>query len=219
MDADLAAFTGLPPSRTHRLLEFDKAVVEPRLKLRVTGSAPYPGMRITLAPLAYVRQPEFWGVEVVGTLPEPRPPMATPYEVELDLPGPMGTVGVEVVGSGLTERIILAEGEPIHTETPVELRGLVKDASGWPLPGVAVRADSPAYTFATGSSAVTDEEGRYAMNLAGPGRYRICTDVPGYLEARGETEVREGAAARQDFYLMSVASIEDGPDDDDRTAA
>ena len=210
MDADLAAFTGLPLSRTHRLLEFDKAVVEPRLRLRVSGSAPYPAMRITLAPLAYLQQPGFWGIEVVGTLPEPRSPQLTPYEVELDLPGPMGTAGIEVIGAGLTERIVLAAGDPVHPRAEVELRGLIKDASGWPLPGVVVRADSPAYDFAAGISAVTDGEGRYTMGLVGPGRYRITTETPGYLEARGETVVREGPAARQDFYLIPIESIEDG---------
>jgi carboxypeptidase family protein len=208
MDADLTAFAGLPLSRSHRLLEFDKAVVEPRLKLKVSGSAPYPAMRITLAPLTYADRPEFWGVEVVGTLLEPQPPRPTPYEIELDLPGPMGTAGVEVVGAGLTERIVLAGGDPVRERAPVELRGVVKDASGWPLAGVAVRADCPEYEFAAGISAITDDEGRYAMDLAGPGRYRITTETPGYLVGRGETEIREGAAARQDFYLISVESAE-----------
>ncbi|MET0492777.1 MAG: carboxypeptidase regulatory-like domain-containing protein [Actinoplanes sp.] len=210
MDADLAAFTGLPLSRTHRLLAFDKAVVEPRLKLRVSGSAPYPAMRIALAPLAYPQQPAFWGIEVVGTLSEPRPPGPTPYEVELDLPGPMGTAGIEVIGAGLTERIVLAAGDPVQPRIEVELRGLIKDASGWPLPGVLVRADSPAYEFAAAISARTDAEGRYTMGLVGPGRYRIVTEASGYLGSRAETVVREGSVARQDFYLTPIESIEDG---------
>ncbi len=209
MDTDLAAFSGLPLSQTHRLLGFDHAAVEslesfpPQLVLRVRGTAPYPAMRITLEPRIYVRQPDYWGIEVVGMLIEPEPARPTPYEVALDLSGPMGTEGIEVIGAGVTKRILLAKDDPAGGQTQVVLRGIVKDSGGWPLPGVLVRADAPGQESA-GISGTTDGDGRYSMRLAGPGRYRITTEMPGYTHALGEIEVRAGWAARQDFYLAPL---------------
>ena len=36
--------------------------------LIVKGKKPYLNMRVLLAPLIYARQPEYWGIEVIGCL-------------------------------------------------------------------------------------------------------------------------------------------------------
>jgi hypothetical protein len=212
MDADqLAAYGSLPLSRSHRLLDFEEADVDiresdpPQLMLRVRGTAPYPAMRITLEPRIYLQQPDLWGIEVVGVLVEPGSPRPTPYEVRLDLSGPMGIKGIEVVGATRTSQILLAAGDVVGERgRPAALRGVVKDSSGWPLRGVTVVARTPAYEFPRGLAAQTDTEGRYTMQLPGPGRYRVTIEMDGYAGAVGETEVRVGGTARQDFYLTPL---------------
>lgn len=108
----------LPVAQSGRLITFDTAQVvttmiyPPRPVLVVSGHKPYPTMKVELVPLVYIRRPEYWGIEVVGS---PRgaaiqamPAVMTPYTVELDLAGVTGTVGIEVIGANGTEQIPLA---------------------------------------------------------------------------------------------------------------
>jgi hypothetical protein len=108
----------LPVAQSGRLIDFHTAHVitpmiePPRPTLLVSGDKPFPGMRVELVPLVYVRQPEYWGIEVVGT-PAGAPasvlrPRPTPYAVEMLLNGFIGTRGIEVIGANHTERIPLA---------------------------------------------------------------------------------------------------------------
>jgi hypothetical protein len=110
----------LPVAQSSRLVDFDTAHVitpmiePPRPTLVVSGEKPFPDMRVELVPLFYVRRPEFWGIEVVGSLtqhPGPVPTLRrapTPYAVELVLHGITGTQGIEVIGANRTEQIPLA---------------------------------------------------------------------------------------------------------------
>jgi len=74
--------------------------------LIVRGKKPYLNMRVLLAPLTYVRQPEYWGIEVLGCVTGISLPTVGTYEEFLPLDGIRGTKGIEVIWSaGETERI------------------------------------------------------------------------------------------------------------------
>ncbi|GAA3343982.1 hypothetical protein GCM10020358_45330 [Amorphoplanes nipponensis] len=213
---DLAAYTDLPAPQSHRLIDFEEASVQPggsssaQWVLQVRGTAPYPGMHITPEPVVYLQRPAFWRIEVVGRLLEPVPPRPTPYLVQLDLPGPMGTRGIEVAGAGRVAQIVLMEDpEEERPAGPVLLRGLVKDAGGWPLGKVPVVGRSPGREADIDAIVTTDTEGRYTMQLPGPGRYLISTEAAGFADALAEIEVRGALPGRQDFYLTPLPALQD----------
>ncbi|MGH3805583.1 MAG: SSI family serine proteinase inhibitor [Pseudonocardiaceae bacterium] len=105
------AFQALPTPQSHRVIDFDSAQVvtlrtrPPRYVLVVSGEKPYFNMEVSLSPLVYIRQPEYWGIEVVGRLPEVGLPTVTPYVVQLDLAGTIGTIGIDVIGASRSEQI------------------------------------------------------------------------------------------------------------------
>ena len=72
-------------------------------------------MTVRLSPLIYVRRPEFWGIEVVGSVPGFCLPAIAPYTVSLPLAGITGTKGVEVIGSNKRQKILVpgASGPPV----------------------------------------------------------------------------------------------------------
>ena len=70
----LQKFEALPKPSSCRLIDFEKAEVRPGIVsgtyiLIVNGIKPYLNMQVNLVPLVYVRQPEYWGIEVTGCLP------------------------------------------------------------------------------------------------------------------------------------------------------
>ena len=74
--------------------------------LIVKGKKPYLNMKVFLSPLTYVRQPEYWGIEVLGCVPGIMLPAIGVYDEFLPLDGIRGTKGIEVVwADGETERI------------------------------------------------------------------------------------------------------------------
>jgi hypothetical protein len=118
----------LPAAQSSRLIEFERAdvispmIYPPRPTLVVTGQKPWANMAVSLKPLTYVRQPEYWGIEVVGTMPAIGQPAIIPYAVELVLGGTIGSAGIEVIGAGRTEQIDVAA-----PETGEEVVGVVED--------------------------------------------------------------------------------------------
>ncbi len=110
-ETQLRSFKEAPPAGTSRLIDFESADVvmlktfPPQYVLRVKGTKPWSSMKVDLVPLVYVRQPEYWEIEVVGTLSAVGLPVETPYEVSLPVTSTLGTIGVEVVGATTRERI------------------------------------------------------------------------------------------------------------------
>jgi hypothetical protein len=103
-------FSALPKAESSRLIDFDRCEVRPGFLpntyiLIVSGTQPYANMRVDLVPLIYIRQPEYWEIEVVGRLRGIGLPVLTPYTVSLPLDGVRGSRGVEVVGAKRRERI------------------------------------------------------------------------------------------------------------------
>lgn len=113
MAYDLAA---QPAATACRLIDFDKAHVHPGIVpgtwfLVVEGIKPCYNMTVQLMPLVYVRCPEYWGIEVIGCLPDGICLTATaPYSVTIALAGITGSDGVEVIGANKQEKIKVSGG-------------------------------------------------------------------------------------------------------------
>ena len=79
--------------------------------LIVRGGAPCLSMDIRLSPLVYAECPEYWGIEVVGSLPGGFCLGAIkPYVVAVPLTGITGRSGITVLGSRRSERIEVEGG-------------------------------------------------------------------------------------------------------------
>ncbi|MFF7456938.1 hypothetical protein [Kitasatospora sp. NPDC008115] len=106
-------FTNRPAPESVRLIDFEEAKAVPGIVpgtfiLIVSGEKPYESMTVRLVPLVYVRQPEYWGIEVTGSLPSGLLLAVTaPYTEALPLDGITGTKGIEVIGANKRERIDL----------------------------------------------------------------------------------------------------------------
>ena len=82
----LKAFESLPHSSTCRLIDFEKADVVPGFVpktffLIAAGIKPWLTMKVELHPLIYIRQPEYWGIEVVACQDGIGLPQTAPYHV------------------------------------------------------------------------------------------------------------------------------------------
>ena len=128
-EQQLRAYQDLPKPDSQRLIDFERTEIltlesfPPQLVLRVTGTKPYLNMEVQLVPLVFVRQPEFWGIEVVGRLPSGIGlPALAPYDISIPLSGITGTKGIEVIGATRSKRIELP---------PTELAGDCRDWSAW----------------------------------------------------------------------------------------
>jgi hypothetical protein len=103
-------FSALPKAESCRLIDFAKCEVRPGFLpdtyvLIVAGMKPYVNMQVDLIPLIYIRQPNYWEIEVVGCLRGMGLPVLTPYTVSLPLDGVRGIHGVEVVGANGRKRL------------------------------------------------------------------------------------------------------------------
>lgn len=103
-------FLNAPASASVRLINFTQAKVVPGFIpntyfLVVSGTKPYVNMLVELNPLVYIRQPEYWGIEVIGSLPGFGLPALAPYTVSIPLDGIIGTKGIEVIGATKRQRI------------------------------------------------------------------------------------------------------------------
>jgi hypothetical protein len=107
----LREFETLPQPSSIRLIDFEEAEVRPGIVsgtyiLIVKGTKPYLNMKVNLIPLVYIRQPEYWGIEVIGSLPGGIGlPATAPYIASLSLNGTVGTQGIEVIGATRSEQI------------------------------------------------------------------------------------------------------------------
>jgi hypothetical protein len=135
-EQQLRQHQALPKPDSQRLINFERAQIlalrsfPPQFVLRVTGTKPYLNMEVELVPLVFIRQPEYWGIEVVGRLPGGIGlPALAPYDVSIPLSGITGTRGIEVIGATRSKRIELPPTEPVteppgfHEANLFELRG------------------------------------------------------------------------------------------------
>lgn len=126
----ITAYDNLPRAESHRLIDFQWAEVAtlesipPQFLLQVRGTKPYANMEVDPIPLVFIRQPEYWGIEVVGRLRGGLElPAEVPYQAFVPLTGVTGTRGVEVVRATRSERIDVPPGE--------QSAGYCHDWSAW----------------------------------------------------------------------------------------
>ena len=60
-----------------------------------------------LSPLIYVRKPEYWGIEVIGSLSGFCLPALAPYTVSIPIDSITGTKGIEVIGANKRQKIVV----------------------------------------------------------------------------------------------------------------
>lgn len=110
MRPDYGPIEELPASEQPIDFEYAEVVTlesfPPQLVLVVSGTKPYLNMEVTLRPVDFVQQPEYWTIEVIGRLPNGIGlPALAPYTAALRLEGTIGTKGVEVVGATRRQEI------------------------------------------------------------------------------------------------------------------
>ncbi len=111
----LPVVEGLPSAASVKLIPFDDAVVVGGFAggyiLIVRGSAPCFNMQVSLSPLIYVTCPDYWGIEVIGSLPGSIClDTIKPYKLTLSLDGITGWTGIEVIGSNKRMKFTVAGG-------------------------------------------------------------------------------------------------------------
>jgi hypothetical protein len=105
------------PPASFRLINYDRAEVialrtnPARYVLQVSGVMPFAGMTVRLSPAVYIRQPEYWEIEVTGGLSGSGIPTKTPYSVRMPLDSALGSRGIQVVGANRTERFDVPPGQ------------------------------------------------------------------------------------------------------------
>ena len=97
-------FLNAPLASSGRIISFTKAKVHSGIVpnayiLVVSGIKPYLNMVVELKPLIYITRPDYWGIEVVGSLPGFGLPATAPYTVAIPLDGIIGKKGIEVIGA------------------------------------------------------------------------------------------------------------------------
>lgn len=102
----------LPTPQACRVIDFESAVVAPigivpdKYFLIVKGIKPCINMEVRLVPLVYVTQPDYWGIEVVGCVPNGIClPTVAPYTAVIPLDGITGKQGIEVIGASKTQKL------------------------------------------------------------------------------------------------------------------
>lgn len=110
-DEKTADSVDLSASQSSRRIDFENVEVRPGVVantwfLVVSGTAPCVNMEMSLVPLVYIDQPEYWGIEVIGTLPGGLCMTSVkPFEETLDVTHVLGKQGIEVLGARRTEQI------------------------------------------------------------------------------------------------------------------
>jgi hypothetical protein len=97
------------PAQVCQLISFDKAEVvqspSGQVTLYVAGLAPSSGVTVKLVPLVYIRQPEYWGIQVIGCSSGTNLTVLTPYVAKADVTSTLGTEGIEVIGTNQSVQI------------------------------------------------------------------------------------------------------------------
>lgn len=109
MAGGYASFESLPCARSCRLIDFDLIELSTGLQrgerlLVVSGVKPWADLHVSLEPLAYSGNPDFWVIEVVGRLTASGLPGLVDFSAALRLGSICGSKGIEIVGATKAER-------------------------------------------------------------------------------------------------------------------
>ena len=145
----LRAFTELPSSETVKRIAYDAfevidGIVTGTHLLIVRGTAPCINMEVRLSPRIYIDCPQYWAIEVTGTLlGSICLPTMRPYIVSIPLDGITGYRGIELVGA--------------HQSNLVDVTGGC--AQGQSLAGEAGAATADSETITVDSDRMTADGG------------------------------------------------------------
>lgn len=111
----LREFAALEAAQSVRRINFDSCEVVGNFPgghiLIVRGEAPCLNMKVRLSPLIYIDCPEYWGIEVIGSLPGGFCITAMkPFALTIRLAGITGYKGIEVLGARRSEQIDVPDG-------------------------------------------------------------------------------------------------------------
>jgi hypothetical protein len=105
----------LPNTASSKLIAFEQAEVIPGFVndtwfLHVSGQAPCLNMQVELVPRIYITCPDYWAIEVVGTLHGFCLTAMKPYDLTIPLAHITGSRGIEVVGANATRQFDVTGG-------------------------------------------------------------------------------------------------------------
>ena len=106
----------LKSASSSALIAYDEAQVVPGIIndtffLSVSGTAPCLNMEVQLRPRIYIHCPDYWAIEVTGTLSGGFCLEATkPYVIAIPLAGVIGRKGIELVGGNKSQTFDLEGG-------------------------------------------------------------------------------------------------------------
>ena len=93
---------------------------------------------------------------------------------------------------GVCALALLSVARPLDAAAASSVHGVVRDATGAPMPGVVVDAHRRDRTAAVAST-ISDDEGRYAVDALEPGVYRLTFRLIGFA-----TSTRDGVRVAPD---------------------
>jgi hypothetical protein len=108
-EKNINKFEELPKAEAYRLIDFKKANIHPGIVpktfiLVVSGTKPYINMEVSLMPFVYIKRPEYWGIEIIGSLNGIGLPALSPYTTSIPVDSITGTKGIEVIGATHSEK-------------------------------------------------------------------------------------------------------------------
>lgn len=101
---DVEQFSGRPAAEACRRIDFEDVQIVPGIVndtwfAVVSGTKPWLTMEVSLIPLIYIEQPEYWGIEVIGCNAGIGLPATAPFSETISLDSIRGTKGVEIIGA------------------------------------------------------------------------------------------------------------------------
>ncbi len=113
---NIETIVGLRNSSSAKVIDYDKVEIRPGFVndtffLVVSGEAPCLNMEVQLSPFIYITCPEYWGIEVIATLPSGACITAIkPFTLVIGLSGITGSQGIEVFGANKSEKLDVPGG-------------------------------------------------------------------------------------------------------------
>jgi hypothetical protein len=203
----------LPQPVSTRLLDFERVEIftvdtfPPRHILVVSGRKPYWNMKVTLSPLTYIRQPEYWGIEVIGSVGERvLPSPGAPYTVSLPLTS-IGTCGIEVIGATRSERHDISTGAGAGQLPPALFKHWIHSFEESTDEADAYRPLGFAFPPARGRRGLEiSSGGDFVLHAIGPGDGTI--PIHGHWTAAGPDQLSVSLQDRPPFTL-TILSVDD----------
>lgn len=204
----------LPAPTSTRLIDFEHVQIlstksiPPQHILVVSGTKPYFNMKVTLQPLTYIRQPDYWGIEVVGSVGGIGLPALAPYTVSLPLAGFIGKRGIEVIGASRSERHDISTKVPGECQLPHELfKHWIHSFEESSDKADVYRPDGFEFPPAFGRTGLEIRaDGVFILHAIGPADGTIA--IPGHWTAKGPDKLRVVLKDHPPFTLK-ILSVDD----------